>query len=94
MNPSTASAGISNLLWKLVLTIPGLKALTRILGANSAAKERAKERTAALVAKYKLAIGAPFSLTAEAFKIMLEFSFNSPTSFCTVKKTPLTLISN
>ncbi len=73
---------------------PGLTVLTRIpRGSNSAEKERASERTAALVVLYTAMPGQPLLVTVELFKMMAAPSFKYGRAFWTVKDRPLKLIS-
>ena len=89
----SSSAFFTRLLTPGVSIGPGLTALTRMWRSlRSAVHERAKERTAALVALYTLNAGIPFIETIEALRMMEAPSFISGKAFCTVKRSPLTLL--
>ena len=73
--------------------VPGLTAFTRMRrGFRSVVHVRAKERTAALVALYTLLLGRPLLATMDAFKTIAAPSGISGNAFCTVKRSPFTLI--
>ena len=74
---------------------PGLTALTRIvLSLRSIVQERANERIAALVAWYTLRPSAPLDVPIEAFKMIEPPSRKIGRAFCTVNRSPFTLILN
>src|SRR6266436_10102883 len=76
------------------MTTPGLTALTRILRSfRSIAQPRARLRTAALVAEYTLNAGVPVDAAVDGFRTIELALGNSGSAFCTVRITPLTLLS-
>src|SRR3989454_546480 len=77
-----------------VSVAPGLTAFTRMRRSlRSVVNVRAKERTAALVALYTLFDANPLLPTTEAFRMIDAPSESSGNAFCTVNRTPFTLMS-
>src|SRR5439155_17320268 len=77
-----------------VSVAPGLTAFPRMRRSlRSVVNVRAKERTAALVALYTLFDANPLLPTTEAFRMIDAPSESSGSAFCTVNRTPLTLMS-
>ena len=62
-------------------------------GASSWLQERAKLRIAALLALYKLNVGAPVLPAVEPVRITDAPSRSSGSAFCTVNSVPLTLVA-
>src|SRR3989454_5226859 len=77
-----------------VSVAPGLTAFTRMRRSlRSVVNVRARERTAALVALYTLFDANPLLPTTEAFRMIDAPSESSGNAFCTVNRTPFTLMS-
>lgn len=77
-----------------VRTGPGLTTFTRIARAfRSSAHERARLRTAALLALYTLKFAVPFTAAVEPVRMMEAPWVNSGKAFWTVNSTPRTLVA-
>src|SRR5262245_11903684 len=93
--PFNSCADSPSLPWNGVLIGPGLTAFTRIpREASSAASERARERTAALVAERIERPGVPTALRNDVVSTTLAPFVKSGTAFWIVKKIPLKLTAN
>ena len=75
--------------WNGVLIGPGLTAFTRMpRGASSAASDRTRDRTAALVAARIESPAGPTLLRKDVLKTTVPHFLRSGAAFCAVKKAP------